>query len=122
VRADSSFEAFVFYFSRNPSGMYDFLMHCVEIVGLIMTNVSYARCVGVGLDVSKLGFVCGMLLWVQDSSTEWARPFEVGFNSPGGDHVYVCVFIFILHFQVYSQNIVLVIKLIAKLCILPYTK
>ncbi len=42
--------------------MYDFLMHYVKIVGLIMTDVSYARCVGVGLDVSKLGFVCGMLL------------------------------------------------------------
>jgi hypothetical protein len=38
-------------------------MHFVEIVGLIMRVVSCARCVGVGLDVSKLGFVYGMLLW-----------------------------------------------------------
>jgi len=44
--------------------MYDFLMNCVEIISLIMKTISYARCVGVGFDVSKLGFVCGMLLWV----------------------------------------------------------
>jgi hypothetical protein len=34
----------------------------------------------------------------------------------------VCVFIFILHFEVYSQNVVLVFKLVVKLCILPYIK
>jgi hypothetical protein len=64
MKADSSFEAFVFYFSRNPSNMYDFSMNCVEIVSLIMRAISYARCVGVGFDISKLGFVYGMLLWV----------------------------------------------------------
>jgi hypothetical protein len=52
-------------------------MHCVEIVGLIMKTISCARCVGVGLDVSKLGFVCGMLLWVQDSFIVWAGLLEV---------------------------------------------
>jgi hypothetical protein len=49
-------------------------------------------------------------------------PLLHGLNSLGGDHVYVCVFIFILHFEVYSQNVVLVFKLVAKLYILPYTK
>ncbi len=34
MKVDSSFEAFVFYFSKNPSDMYDFKMHCVKIVGL----------------------------------------------------------------------------------------
>jgi hypothetical protein len=82
MRVDSSFEAFVFDFSKNPSGMYDFWMHCVEIVGLIMEVVSSVRCVGVGLDVSKLGFVCGMLLWVNDSSTAWAGLLEVEVQFP----------------------------------------
>jgi hypothetical protein len=78
----SSFKGFVFYFSKNPSGIYDFWMHCVEIVSLIMTIVSYVVCVGVGFDVSKLGFVCGMLLWVQDSSITWARPLKVEVQFP----------------------------------------
>ncbi len=49
---------------------------------------------------------------------------RLGFNSPRGDHVYVCVcvFIFILHFKVYSPNVVLLFKMVAKLCILPYSK
>jgi hypothetical protein len=57
----------------------------------------------------------GLLCYMGRTSRGWG-------SSPGGDHVYVCVFIFILHFEVYSQNVVLVFKLVAKLCILPYTK
>jgi hypothetical protein len=41
---------------------------CVEIVGLLMRAIYCSKSVGVGLDVSKLGFVCGMFVWVHDSS------------------------------------------------------
>jgi hypothetical protein len=47
-----------------------------------MRVISYARCVGVGFDVSKLGFVCGMLLWVQDAFTTWVGPFKVEVQFP----------------------------------------
>jgi hypothetical protein len=47
-----------------------------------MRAISCARCVGVGLDVSKLGFVCGMLLWVHDSSTTWEGPLKVKVQFP----------------------------------------
>jgi len=83
-------------FFQNPSGMYNFWMHCVEIVGLIMRDVSYARCVGVGLDVSKLGFVCEMLLWVQDSSTAWVGPLEVKAQFPlKRSCLCVCVYLYL---------------------------
>jgi hypothetical protein len=33
-----------------------------------MKTIYCSKNVGVGLDVPKLGFVCGMFVWVQDSS------------------------------------------------------
>ncbi len=63
----------------------------MEIVGFIMRAISFARCVGVGLDISKLGFVCGMLLWVQDSSTTWVQTSRGQGSIPLEEIMFMCV-------------------------------
>ncbi len=68
----------------------------MKIVGLIMRAVSCARCVGVTLDISKLGFVCEMLLWLQDSFTTWVGLLEVAVQCPWRRScLCVCVYLYL---------------------------
>jgi hypothetical protein len=67
-------------------------------------------------------FKVGICLW--DVIVGAGLLYYMGRTSRGWDSIPLeeIMFIFILHFEVYSQNVVLVFKLVAKLCILPYTK